>query len=137
MSAAGVLPKGTGRRRNLRTQARADKGAKSVAVAAERSAGGKADFFLSPQGLSQIEVAFEIEGKGIMDKGIGKSEKITTNDRRRLTEEQIAKMFLPEQFADEDRKLKVCADAKNTFDGLHATRGASEGSNDWRCFTEK
>ena len=46
-------------------------------------------------------------------------------------------MFLPEQFADEDRKLKVCADAKKTFDGLHATRGASEGSNDWRCFTEK
>ena len=72
MSAAGVLPKGTGRRRNLRTQARADKGAKSVAVAAERSAGGKADFFLSPQGLSQIEVAFEIEDKGVMDKGLAR-----------------------------------------------------------------
>ena len=46
-------------------------------MAAERGAGGKAEF-LSPQGPSQIEVAFEI-----MDKGIGKSEKVTTNDRSR------------------------------------------------------
>merc|ERR1712070_734722 len=51
----------------------------------------------APRGVPQIEVSFEIDANGILnvgaeDKGTGKSEKITiTNDKGRLTEEQIEK----------------------------------------------
>merc|ERR1719174_1014124 len=53
----------------------------------------------APRGQPQIEVTFEIDSNGILnvgaeDKGTGKSEKITiTNDKGRLTEEQIEKMI--------------------------------------------
>merc|ERR1719321_680435 len=66
---------------------------------------------LAPRGQPQIEVTFEIDSNGILnvgaeDKGTGKSEKITiTNDKGRLTEEQIEKMIKDaELFADEDNK---------------------------------
>merc|ERR1712178_174489 len=78
----------------------------------------------APRGQPQIEVTFEIDHNGILkvgaeDKGTGKSEKITiTNDKGRLTEEQIEKMIKEaEQFADEDKKVKERVDAKNAFDG--------------------
>merc|ERR1712107_153797 len=68
----------------------------------------------APRGQPQIEVTFEIDSNGILnvgaeDKGTGKSEKITiTNDKGRLTEEQIEKMIKEaEQFADEDEKEKI------------------------------
>merc|ERR1712186_275523 len=60
----------------------------------------------APRGQPQIEVTFEIDSNGILnvgaeDKGTGKSEKITiTNDKGRLTEEQIEKM-------DSDEKEKI------------------------------
>merc|ERR1711977_714537 len=73
----------------------------------------------APRGVPQIEVSFEIDANGILnvgaeDKGTGKSEKITiTNDKGRLTEEQIEKMIKEaEQFADEDKKVKERVDAK-------------------------
>jgi len=53
----------------------------------------------APAGQPQIEVTFEIDSNGILnvgaeDKGTGKSEKITiTNDKGRLTEEEIEKML--------------------------------------------
>merc|ERR1712107_514016 len=53
----------------------------------------------APRGQPQIEVTFEIDSNGILnvgaeDKGTGKSEKITiTNDKGRLTEQQIEKMI--------------------------------------------
>merc|ERR1712159_320323 len=89
----------------------------------------------APRGQPQIEVTFEIDSNGILnvaaeDKGTGKSEKITiTNDKGRLTEEQIEKMIKEaEQFADEDKKVKERIDAKNAFDGyLHSLKGAIEG----------
>merc|ERR1712241_1387148 len=67
-------------------------------------------------------------------------EKITiTNDKGRLSEEQIEKMIREaEQFADEDKKVKERVDAKNAFDGyLHAMRGAAEGSGDNKGLSEK
>merc|ERR1711968_242145 len=74
----------------------------------------------APRGQPQIEVTFEIDSNGILnvgaeDKATGKSEKITiTNDKGRLTEEQIEKMIKEaEQFADEDKKVKERVDAKN------------------------
>merc|ERR1719222_1430883 len=92
----------------------------------------------APQGQPQIEVTFEIDSNGILnvgaeDKGTGKSEKITiTNDKGRLTEEQIEKMIKEaEEFADEDKKVKERVDAKNAFDGyVHSMRSAMEGSGE-------
>merc|ERR1711981_230679 len=99
----------------------------------------------APRGVPQIEVTFEIDANGILnvgaeDKGTGKSEKITiTNDKGRLTEEQIEKMIKEaEQFADEDKKVKERVDAKNAFDGyVHSMRSAVEGSGDNKGLSEK
>merc|ERR1712160_156887 len=99
----------------------------------------------APRGQPQIEVTMEIDSNGILnvgaeDKGTGKSEKITiTNDKGRLTEEQIEKMIKDaEQFADEDKKARERVDAKNAFDGyLHSMRSAAEGSGDNKGLSEK
>merc|ERR1711998_624962 len=99
----------------------------------------------APRGQPQIEVTFEIDSNGILnvgaeDKGTGKSEKITiTNDKGRLTEEQIEKMIKEaEQFAEEDKKVRERVDAKNAFDGyLHSMRSAAEGSVDNKGLSEK
>ncbi|CAL1149116.1 unnamed protein product [Cladocopium goreaui] len=99
----------------------------------------------APRGQPQIEVTFEIDSNSILnvgaeDKGTGKSEKITiTNDKGRLTEEQIEKMIREaEEFADEDKKVKERVDAKNAFDGyIHSMRSATEGSGDNKGLSEK
>merc|ERR1712196_150819 len=99
----------------------------------------------APRGVPQIEVSFEIDANGILnvgaeDKGTGKSEKITiTNDKGRLTEEQIEKMIKEaEQFAEEDKKVKERVDAKNAFDGyMHSMKSAVEGSGDNKGLSEK
>jgi heat shock protein 5 len=99
----------------------------------------------APRGQPQIEVTFEIDSNGILnvgaeDKGTGKVEKITiTNDKGRLTEEQIEKMIKDaELFADEDKKVRERVDAKNAFDGyLHSMRAAAEGSSDSKGLSEK
>merc|ERR1711968_13373 len=98
----------------------------------------------APRGQPQIEVTFEIDSNGILnvgaeDKATGKSEKITiTNDKGRLTEEQIEKMIKDtEMFADEDKKVRERVDAKNAFDGyLHSMRSAAEGSGDNKGLSE-
>merc|ERR1719272_1189566 len=99
----------------------------------------------APRGQPQIEVTFEIDSNGILnvgaeDKGTGKSEKITiTNDKGRLTEEQIEKMIKEaEQFAEEDKKVKERVDAKNAFDGyVHSMRSPVEGSGENKGLSEK
>merc|ERR1712050_10530 len=99
----------------------------------------------APRGQPQIEVTFEIDSNGILnvgaeDKGTGKSEKITiTNDKGRLTEEQIEKMIKDaEMYADEDKKVRERVDAKNACDGyLHSMRSAAEGSGDNKGLSEK
>jgi endoplasmic reticulum chaperone BiP len=67
----------------------------------------------APRGVPQIEVTFEIDVNGILrvsaeDKGTGKSESITiTNDKGRLSEEEIERMVQEaEMFAEEDKLLK-------------------------------
>jgi len=90
----------------------------------------------APRGKPQIEVSFEIDSNGILnvgaeDKGTGKAEKITiTNDKGRLTEEEIERMVREaEEFADEDKKTKERIDAKNAFDGyMHSLKDAVEES---------
>merc|ERR550534_2086608 len=99
----------------------------------------------SPRGVPQIEVTFEIDSNGILqvkaeDKGTGKSEEITiTNDKGRLTEEEIERMIKEaEQFADEDKLVKERVDARNAFDGyVHSMRTAIEGSGDNKGLSEK
>jgi len=99
----------------------------------------------APRGQPQIEVTFEIDSNGMLnvgaeDKGTGKSEKITiTNDKGRLTEEQIEKMIKEaEQFAEEDKKVKERVDAKNAFDGyMHSMKSAVEGSGENKGLSEK
>merc|ERR1712216_1004485 len=84
----------------------------------------------APRGVPQIEVSFEIDSNGILvvgaeDKGTGNSEKITiTNDKGRLTEEQIERMIKEaEEFAEEDKALKEKVDARNAFDNyLHSMK---------------
>merc|ERR1712118_579534 len=65
----------------------------------------------APRGQPQIEVTFEIDSNGILnvgaeDKGTGNAEKITiTNDKGRLTEEEIEKMIREaEEFAEEEKE---------------------------------
>ncbi|EER04976.1 heat shock protein, putative, partial [Perkinsus marinus ATCC 50983] len=77
----------------------------------------------APRGQPQIEVTFEIDANGIMnvqavDKGTGKKEHVTiTNDKGRLSEEQIEQMIRDaEKYADEDKKTKEKLDAKNAYD---------------------
>merc|ERR1712138_181734 len=99
----------------------------------------------APRGQPQIEVTFEIDSNGILnvgaeDKGTGKAEKITiTNDKGRLTEDQIENMIKEaEQYADEDKKVKERVDAKNAFDGyLHSMKSATEGSGENKGLSEK
>jgi len=77
----------------------------------------------SARGVPQIEVTFEIDVNGILnvaaeDKGTGKREAITiTNDRDRLSKEEIERMVKEaEDAAEDDRKLKERVEAKNSLE---------------------
>merc|ERR1719231_2008923 len=77
----------------------------------------------APRGVPQIEVTFEIDANGILqvsaeDKGTGKAEKITiTNDKGRLSQEEIDRMVQEAQeFEEEDKKVKEKIDAKNSLE---------------------
>ena len=66
----------------------------------------------APRGVPQIEVTFEMDVNGILhvsaeDKGTGKKEQITiTNDKDRLSEEEIQRMVEEaEAMAEEDKKV--------------------------------
>jgi molecular chaperone DnaK len=85
----------------------------------------------APRGLPQIEVTFDIDANGILhvgakDKASGKENKITIKANSGLSEEEIQKMVKDaELYADEDKKLKELADARNQGDALvHSTRKA-------------
>merc|ERR1712167_149550 len=62
-----------------------------------------------------------------------------TNDKGRLTEEQIEKMIREaEEFAEEDKLAKERIDARNAFDGyIHSMRSAVEGSGENKGLSEK
>merc|ERR1712164_42910 len=92
----------------------------------------------APRGQPQIEVTFEIDSNGILnvgaeDKGTGASEKITiTNDKGRLTEEEIEKMIREaEEFAEEDELAKERIEAKNALEGyLHSLKSTESSLGD-------
>ncbi|HWT70973.1 MAG TPA: molecular chaperone DnaK [Oxalicibacterium sp.] len=81
------------------------------------------------RGTPQIEVTFDIDANGILhvsakDKATGKENKITIKANSGLTEEEIQKMVQDaEANAEEDKRLKEVAEARNQGDALvHSTR---------------
>jgi len=81
-----------------------------------------------PRGKPQIEVTFDLDANGILqvnalDKTTGKSERITiTNDKGRLSQEQIDKMVKDaEKYKDDDAKQKERIEAKNQLENYAYT----------------
>ena len=77
----------------------------------------------APRGVPQLEVTYDIDANGILnvsacDKSSGKKEKITiTNDKGRLTKEQIEKMVQEaEALKEEDAKNFKRVEAKNKLE---------------------
>ena len=82
----------------------------------------------APRGVPQIEVTFDIDANGIVnvsakDKGTGKEQQIRIQASGGLADADIDKMVKEaEQFADEDKKRRAAAEAKNNAESLiHAT----------------
>lgn len=78
----------------------------------------------APRGIPQIEVTFDIDANGIVnvnavDKGTGKSQKITITSSSGLSDEEIDRMMKDaESHAEEDRKRKELVEARNNADQL-------------------
>jgi molecular chaperone DnaK len=82
----------------------------------------------APRGVPQIEVTFDIDANGIVnvsakDKGTGKEQQIRIQASGGLADSDIEKMVREaEQFADEDKKRRAAAEAKNNAESLiHST----------------
>ncbi|PJF43631.1 MAG: molecular chaperone DnaK [Phototrophicales bacterium] len=76
----------------------------------------------APRGVPQIEVTFDIDADGILnvsarDKATGREQKITITASSGLSQEEIEKMVKEaEQYAEEDRKRREQAEARNRAD---------------------
>ncbi|HXG99078.1 MAG TPA: molecular chaperone DnaK [Sphingomicrobium sp.] len=84
----------------------------------------------APRGVPQIEVTFDIDANGIVnvsakDKGTGKEQQIRIQASGGLSDADIEKMVKDaEQFADDDKKRRAAAEAKNQAESLiHSTEG--------------
>ncbi|MCG9873570.1 MAG: molecular chaperone DnaK [Leptospiraceae bacterium] len=78
----------------------------------------------APRGVPQIEVTFDIDANGIVhvsakDLGTGKEQKIRIESSSGLSEDEINKMVKEaEAHADEDKKLRSIAEAKNELESI-------------------
>lgn len=78
----------------------------------------------APRGVPQIEVSFDIDANGIVhvsakDLGTGKEQKIRIESSSGLSEDEINRMVKDaEAHAEEDRKAKESAEARNEADSL-------------------
>jgi molecular chaperone DnaK len=82
----------------------------------------------APRGVPQIEVTFDIDANGIVnvsakDKGTGKEQQIRIQASGGLSDRDIDQMVRDaEQFAEEDKKRRESAEAKNNAESLiHTT----------------
>ncbi|MFN3725367.1 MAG: molecular chaperone DnaK [Allosphingosinicella sp.] len=82
----------------------------------------------APRGVPQIEVTFDIDANGIVnvhakDKGTGKEQQIRIQASGGLQDADIERMVREaEQFAEEDKKRRETAEAKNNAESLvHST----------------
>ncbi|MDR1934589.1 MAG: molecular chaperone DnaK [Candidatus Accumulibacter sp.] len=78
----------------------------------------------APRGMPQIEVTFDIDANGILhvsarDKATGKENKITIKANSGLSEDEIQRMVQDaEAHAEEDKKARELADARNQCDSM-------------------
>jgi heat shock protein 5 len=79
----------------------------------------------APRGQPQIEVTFDVDENSILqvsavEKGSGSTQDITiTNDKGRLSEEEIERMVREAQeFEEEDRKMRENVEARNSFEAV-------------------
>jgi molecular chaperone DnaK len=78
----------------------------------------------APRGVPQIEVTFDIDANGIVnvsarDRGTGKEQSMTITGQSALPKDDIDRMVRDaEQHADEDRRRREEADARNSADTL-------------------
>ncbi len=78
----------------------------------------------APRGVPQIEVTFDIDADGILkvtarDRATGKEQQITITATTNLTEEEIQRMIREAQeHAEEDRRRKEIAEARNALDAV-------------------
>jgi molecular chaperone DnaK len=91
----------------------------------------------APRGVPQIEVTFDIDANGIVnvhakDKGTGKEQQIRIQASGGLSDADIDKMVRDaEQFAEEDKKRRSAAEAKNNAESLvHTTERQLEEHGD-------
>jgi molecular chaperone DnaK len=91
----------------------------------------------APRGVPQIEVTFDIDANGIVnvhakDKGTGKEQQIRIQASGGLSDADIEQMVQDaEKFAEEDKKRREAAEAKNNADSLvHATEKQLEEHGD-------
>jgi len=91
----------------------------------------------APRGVPQIEVTFDIDANGIVnvsakDKGTGKEQQIRIQASGGLSDSDIDQMVQDaEKFAEEDKKRREAAEAKNNADSLvHATEKQLEEHGD-------
>ena len=91
----------------------------------------------APRGVPQIEVTFDIDANGIVnvsakDKGTGKEQQIRIQASGGLSDNDIESMVRDaEKFAEEDKKRREAAEARNQADNLvHATAKQLEENGD-------
>ncbi|WP_260597923.1 molecular chaperone DnaK [Sphingomonas endolithica] len=91
----------------------------------------------APRGVPQIEVTFDIDANGIVnvsakDKGTGKEQQIRIQASGGLSDKDIDQMVRDaEQFAEDDKKRRAAAEAKNNADSLiHTTERQLEEHGD-------
>jgi molecular chaperone DnaK len=91
----------------------------------------------APRGVPQIEVTFDIDANGIVsvaakDKGTGKEQTIKIQASGGLSDNDIDQMVKDaEKFAEEDKKRRAAAEARNQADSLvHATEKQLEENGD-------
>jgi len=91
----------------------------------------------APRGVPQIEVTFDIDANGIVnvsakDKGTGKEQQIRIQASGGLSDNDIEQMVQDaEKFAEEDKKRRAGAEARNQTDSLvHATEKQLEDNGD-------
>ncbi len=91
----------------------------------------------APRGVPQIEVTFDIDANGIVnvhakDKGTGKEQQIKIQASGGLSDADIEQMVQDaEKFADDDKKRRAAAEAKNNAESLiHSTEKQLEEHGD-------
>ena len=91
----------------------------------------------APRGVPQIEVTFDIDANGIVnvsakDKGTGKEQQIRIQASGGLSDSDIDQMVQDaEKFAEEDKKRKEAAEARNIADSMvHTTQKQLDENGD-------